>query len=148
MFEYIHFTFPERKCSREPIFSEMKSSLKLVALNIFTLHFPIENVLQSNQSSLKWWIHWLFISWTKTFYRVTNLLWNGVFSETRGRFWTIRSTSRPLLASFVFVAIFSYLQLGKRCLFLCCIYVVYIRIHFFRIFSSSWGNVTFLLLFW
>ena len=30
------------------------------------------------------WIHSFFISRTKTFYRVPNLLWNEVFSETRG----------------------------------------------------------------
>ena len=45
------------------VFSELKSSLKLVvvsnsskvwlALNTFTLHFPVENVLQSTKSSLK-----------------------------------------------------------------------------------------------
>ena len=52
-------------------------------INTFTLHFPIENILQS-QSSLKWWIHSLFISQSKTFSRVPNLLWNEVFSETRG----------------------------------------------------------------
>ena len=39
--EHIHSSFPERKCSPDyPIFSEIKSSLKLVALNTFTLHFP------------------------------------------------------------------------------------------------------------
>ena len=64
--EYIHSSFPDRKRSPEPIFSEM--------MNTFTLHFPIENVLQS-QSSLKWWIHSLFISWSKMFSRA-NLLWN------------------------------------------------------------------------
>ena len=31
---------------------------------------------RSNQSSLKWWIHSLFISRSKMFSRVTNLLWN------------------------------------------------------------------------
>ena len=78
-----------------------------LALNTFTLHFPIENVLQSTQSSLKWsllwnlwssstlerhgwlWIHSLFISRSKTFSRVPNLLWNEVFSETRGRLRTL-----------------------------------------------------------
>ena len=65
MFEYIHSSFPERKLSTEPIFSEM--------MNTFTLHFPIENVLQS-QSSLKWWIHSLFISRSKTFSRANLLL--------------------------------------------------------------------------
>ena len=75
MFDYIHSSFPERKRSTEPIFSEM--------MNTFTLHFPIENVLQS-QSSLKWLIHSLFISRSKTFYRVPNFLWNEVFSDTRG----------------------------------------------------------------
>ena len=52
-------------------------------MNTFTLHFPIENIQQS-QSSLKWsllwnlwlWIPSLFISRSKMFSRVANLLWN------------------------------------------------------------------------
>ena len=71
MFENIHSSFPDRKGSSEyPIFSEMKSSLKPVVgsssnswkawspLNAITLHFPIENFLQSTQSSLKWSLLW------------------------------------------------------------------------------------------
>ena len=54
-------SFPDRKCSPEwPIFSEMMN----------TLHLPVENVLQNDQSSLKWWI--LFISRSKMLSRVTN----------------------------------------------------------------------------
>ena len=65
-FEYIYSSFPDWKRSPEPIFSEK--------MNTFTLHFPIENVIQS-QSSLKWWIHSLFIARSTMFYRA-NLLWN------------------------------------------------------------------------
>ena len=79
----------------------------VVGLNTFTLHFPNVNVLQSTQSSLKWsllwkevfsetrgclrtlgmrgwlWIHSLFISRSKTFSKVPNLLWNKVVSEMK-----------------------------------------------------------------
>ena len=73
------------------ILSKTKSlygkSSHVICLNTFTLHFPKVNIIQSTQSSLKWnliwnerrgwlWIHSLFISRSKTFTRVSNLLWN------------------------------------------------------------------------
>ena len=51
--EYIHSSFPERKRSSEPIFSEM--------MNTFPLHFPIENVLQSTRLSRSTWIFLVFV---------------------------------------------------------------------------------------
>ena len=83
-FEYIHSSFPNQKRSPEyPIFSEMKSSLNSskawLALNTFTLHFPIENILQSIKSSLNSSKEWLALN---TF---TLHFWNEVFSETCGR---------------------------------------------------------------
>ena len=124
MFEYIHSSFPDRKCSPEhPIFSEMKSSLKWSLLwnEVFSELFegvvdfeyihssfpdwkrsPEYPIFSEMKSSLKevfsetrghlrtlrscgWlWIHSLFISRSKTFSRVPNLLWNEVLSETCG----------------------------------------------------------------
>ena len=72
MFEYIHSSFPERKCSYLKwsllwnSWSYSNSSKAWLALNTFTLHLPNENVLQSSQSSLK-----------------LHLLWNEVFSEMK-----------------------------------------------------------------
>ena len=90
--EYIHSSFHDWKRSPEPILSEMKSSLKLVALNTFTLHFLIKNALQSTKSSLKWWKHSLFISRSKAFSRVPDFPDRPEFFSlrTRGHLWTVR----------------------------------------------------------
>ena len=66
--------------------------------------------------------------------------WSFLFQKT---ITPIFATDRLSLSPF-----FSYLQLGKRGLFVCCIYVIFTSDHsslspFFCIFSSLWENVTF-----
>ena len=79
-FEHIHSSFPDQKRFPEyPIFSEMKSPLNSLkawlALNTFTLQFPIENVPQRTQSSLKW-----------------SLLWNSWSSSHTSKVWLALNT--------------------------------------------------------
>ena len=70
----------------------------IILKNIFTLKiYPKYKSLYSKSHSI--WIHSLFISWSKTFSRVPNLLWDEVFSEIRGRLWTVRSTGLRLSVS-------------------------------------------------
>ena len=87
MFEYIHSSFPNQKRSPEyQFFSEMKSSLKQVfelfegVVGFENIHSSVPNqkcspeypIFSEMKTSLKW-----------------GLLWNEVFSETRGRLRTL-----------------------------------------------------------
>ena len=99
-FENIHSSFPMRAKTflRVPnllwneVFSEIKSTLKW---NLFETRGRLRTLWRRS-----WlWIYSLFISRPKMFSRVPNLLWNKVFSKTRGSLWTFRSTGIRLSGS-------------------------------------------------